>query len=83
MDKRKYYKKCVLENFKNNNIKSILKNFATNFKENVNKIIHKCNIKTLYNVEITPQNSIFMENTNEQEIFNILNKLNIKKKRWT
>ena len=71
----------MFQNFKNDNITSILKYFATNLKDNINKVIHKFNIKTLHNVATKLQHKFqfkIMENTNEQKIFNILNNLNIK-----
>ena len=57
-----------------------MQNFAFNFNENVKKIIHTCNVETInINREITISNSMFVEPTTENEIFNILNNLNVRK----
>ena len=64
---------------KNENIASVANNFATSIAENVKQIIHHCNIDTS-EVRISPMsNSMFMEPTSEEEIFNILNGHNINK----
>lgn len=59
-------------------IKTVTENFAIKFEENVSNLIHDCNIKTLATHEERVQNSIFIEQTTETEIFNILKSLNIK-----
>lgn len=69
----------ILKNFKNYNIEDILKNFAINFNANVIKIIHKCDVKTNIYPEKSLQNSMYMEQTSIEEIFNILTNLNAKK----
>lgn len=47
----------IIKNFENN-LNNILNGFAINFNENVNKIIHKCNIKTSIFAVYTQQNSM-------------------------
>lgn len=69
----------VMKSFNNNTLDNILSSFQTKFQENVNKIIHNCNIKTLQHAESTQQNSMFLSQTNEEEIYNIIKSLNIKK----
>ena len=48
-------------NYFNGNINELLNDFATNFKEKVNKIIHKCNIHTTDNIGIVHQNSLYLD----------------------
>lgn len=69
----------IKKNFKNLNITDICNNFAINFKKNVEKIMHFCEIKTFSNPPNVLQNSFYLRSTDEIEIFNILNTLNIKK----
>lgn len=69
----------IKKNFKNECLKTVTDNFAIKFKENVTNLIHDCNIKTLTTQEKRIQNSIFIEQTNELEIFNILKCLNLNK----
>lgn len=69
----------IIKNFKNQNLVEILNNFALNFNYNVKKIIHTCDINTLNYSNTSISNSIYVENTTEIEIFNILKTLNVKK----
>ena len=69
----------IMKNFKHENISTLLKNFSINFNDNVNKLIHNCNIKTINYVETRIPNSIYLSFTSEEEIYNILKTLNIKK----
>lgn len=69
----------VINNFKNTNTIDLCNNFAVNFKTNVEKTIHLCKIQTIDNTQIRLQNSLYLHETDEIEIFNILNTLNIKK----
>lgn len=69
----------IKKNFKSADLKTITENFAVKFKENVNNIIHKCEIKTLIQTPRIVQNTIFLENTDEAEISNILRTLNVNK----
>lgn len=69
----------IIKNFNNENIKTVTEKFAIKFKENVLNLIHDCNIITLNNPVQRIQNSIYIQETNEIEIFNILNSLNVKK----
>lgn len=66
-------------NINNDNISNITNRFAENFNQNVNRLLHNCSIKTLCTVETTLQNSLYLEQVNENEIYNILKTLNIKK----
>lgn len=69
----------IVKNFKSEDIAKTVNCFAKNFNENINKIIHKCDIKTLDNNERTQQNSIYITPTSENEILNIIKTLNTKK----
>ncbi|KAM7351867.1 uncharacterized protein ACRADG_004579 [Cochliomyia hominivorax] len=69
----------INKNFKNNNLNNILNGFATSFSENIKQIIHDCSIQTLYNIRFTQQNSLYLSQTNEDEVYNILKCLNVKK----
>lgn len=69
----------LVKNFKNENITNVAQNFATSFNENVNKLIHKCNIKTFYGTEVRIANTIYISHVDEDEIYSILTRLNIKK----
>mgnify|MGYP003439892850 CR=1 FL=1 len=67
----------IMKNFKHENISTLLKNFSINFNDNVNKLIHNCNIKTINYVKTRIPNAIYL--SSEEEIYNILKTLNIKK----
>lgn len=69
----------ILKNFKGHNLNTILHNFSTKFNDNVNKIIHICNIKTINILEPTQPNSMFFAQITEDEINSILMNLNTKK----
>lgn len=66
----------IIKNFKNTNLTDICNLFATNFKENVYQILHKCDVVTINNSPNILENTLFLSNTNEEEIFHILQKLN-------
>ena len=51
------------------------------FNENVNKIIHNCNVQSMKSIEILRKNSTYLDFTNEEEILNILKCLDVKKGR--
>lgn len=69
----------ILKNFKNLNLSEICDNFAENFNKNVENILHNCEIKTIKQSPVRLQNSFYLRNTSNDEIFNILSTLNIKK----
>ena len=69
----------IKQNFKNQDCKSLCENFSVQFKQNVEKIIHKCSIETLSHEKYTISNSIFLTHASENEILNILQSINIKK----
>lgn len=69
----------IIKNFKNENLGDIANKFATNFNENVQKIIHPCDIKTIKCDHNRIQNSMFLSHADEDELYNILKNLNIKK----
>lgn len=71
--------KTIVKSFPNDNIQNITEKFAQQFCENVQKIIHKCDIVTIKNVQTNIENSIFIECSNEEEILNILKNLNARK----
>lgn len=59
----------------------ICNNFGKNFKQNVKNIIHECEIKTINHSHIELMNSFYLRKTYNEETFNLINKLNIKKVR--
>lgn len=69
----------IKKNFPNEKLEDLTEEFAQKFKTNVENIIHKCNIETINYTTPQVQNSLYLEYTNEMEIFNILNNLNMKK----
>ena len=69
----------IIKNFGNTNLNNITNGFATKFKENVNNVLHICDIKTINSIGTIAQNSLYLEYTNEEEIFNILKTLNSRK----
>ena len=69
----------LIKNFKSENILATANKFASSFKSNVQKILHKCDIKTLNYNKIRLPNSIYLSPTTEEEIFGILRTLNEKK----
>lgn len=71
--------KTVIKNFNSENVLDIANKFADNFKNNVNKILHKCDINTLNYSKPRLPNSIYLCPTSEEEIFGIL--INIKERK--
>lgn len=69
----------IIKSFKNQNITDIINKFAVNLNENVRNIIHDCNIKTITNTDTTVTNTMYVESASEEEIYNILKNLNIRK----
>lgn len=69
----------IVKSFPKENIKNITEKFAQKFCDNVNNIMHICDIKTINNSPINIENSIYIEYTTEVEIFNILKNLNARK----
>lgn len=69
----------ILRNFNVTNLNEICDNFAQSFKQNVETKLHICNIKTIEQSSSTLLNSLHIHDTYNEEIFNILNSLNIKK----
>lgn len=63
----------LTKTFKNEDLQNIVKNFSIRFNENVQKILHPCNIQTLETTHNSTNNSIFVEYTNVEE-FLILKK---------
>ena len=57
----------LIRDFKNRNINELLNDFAMNFEENVNKIIHNCNIQTMKSVKIVCQNSLYLDYRNKRK----------------
>lgn len=71
--------KILIRNFSSNNIQKLTESFAHNFKENVQNILHTCNIKTNTNPHTVILNSMYLNYTNEDEIYSILKNLNVRK----
>lgn len=69
----------IKRNFKNIDLKIVTEEFAIQFKANVQNILHDCDIKTNFSQVIRAQNTIFMEQTNETEILNIIKNINSNK----
>ena len=69
----------ITRNFTITTINELLSNFATNFKKNINKRAYTCNIKTINGVGTVRQNSLYLEYTNEEELFSILRTLKSRK----
>lgn len=69
----------IKKNFRYENLNIVTNNFAIKFKQNVQNIMHDCDIKTLNSTETRIQNTIYVEQANELEILNILKSLNSNK----
>lgn len=69
----------IKRNFKNENLINVTEKVAQNFQENVQNIIHTCDIKTVSTAKSKTSNTLFLSYTNEEEIYNILKNLNAKK----
>lgn len=71
--------RIIKRNFSSVSIQDVTDNFALKFNENVKKIVHVCDIKTITNTETVMPNTMYLDYTNELEINNILKGLNIRK----
>lgn len=71
--------KTIVKSFPDETVPEITEKFADKFGENVNKIIHNCAIKTIQTTESNVENSMYIEYSTEEEIYNILKNLNARK----
>lgn len=69
----------IKTNFPNQNITEITEHFAQQFKSNVENIVHVCEIKILPRIQTNLPNTMFLEETNEEEVKNVINSLNTRK----
>lgn len=69
----------IKKSFPCEKVTDVAKNFAINLNENIQKIVHKCNITTITNANASIPNTIYLDYANESEIFNILKTLNERK----
>lgn len=69
----------IKRNFPKQNVQHLTDKFAYTLENNVNNIIHACNVQTSRSPSNLMCNTIYMEEANEEEILNILKTLNAKK----
>lgn len=69
----------IKKNFQGEDLAKVSEKFALKFKENIEKTVHSCNIKTINNTNENVENSFYLTYTDEVEIFNILKGLNARK----